>query len=568
VSSAPGDHERPLQRASGILVALLTARKCDELLDQTATFARAVKASLAGDGGGVSGADADVQAFLRLLRTLETVFQKRQEPAGLKEFLAAAHLPEVWTELDSTLLRLFPGEKDAKLSGGGGKEPHASAPALNRLLPLIEAFFLLHDAQSTELSTFCEKHTVALNEAVRQSRALLTTSLAPLVNNFPQCLDFDNKRHHFRQRLKALRGDLRYESIRIHVRRQEVFMDSYHQLRMRSGEEMKGKMTVQFVGEEGVDAGGVTREWFGILAREIFNPMYGLFQPAGGKQSTFHPNPMSYVNPDHLSFFTFIGRIVGKALYDNVTLEAYFTRSFYKHMLKKPVSSADMEALDPEFYKNLQWMLDNSVEGVLDLTFSVEADEFGRVKVIPLKPGGSSIPVTDENKLEYVQLLCEHHMSHGIQQQLKAFLQGFHELVPPELITPFDANELELLISGLPEIDIEDLKRNTDYSGYTETTPVIRWFWKCLGDMTQEQKAWFLQFVTGTSQVPLEGFKGLVGMRGPQKFSIHKAYGEDRLPTAHTCFNQLDLPDYPSEEVLQKKLLQAICEAHEGFGFV
>jgi len=159
-------------------------------------------------------------------------------------------------------------------------------------------------------------------------------------------------------------------------------------------------------------------------------------------------------------------------------------------------------------------------------------------------------------------------MSHGIQQQLKAFLQGFHELVPAELIAPFDANELELLISGLPEIDIDDLKRNTEYQGYVETSPVVRWFWKCISEMTQEQKAWFLQFVTGTSQVPLEGFKGLMGMRGPQKFSIHRAFGEERLPTAHTCFNQLDIPDYPSEEVLQKKLMQAICEAHEGFGFV
>jgi E3 ubiquitin-protein ligase HUWE1 len=213
-------------------------------------------------------------------------------------------------------------------------------------------------------------------------------------------------------------------------------------------------------------------------------------------------------------------------------------------------------------------MLDNSIEGVVELTFSVEADEFGRVKVIDLKPEGRTIPVTDDNKLEYVQLLCEHHMSHGIQQQLKAFLQGFHELVPADLIAPFDANELELLISGLPEIDIDDLKRNTEYQGYVETSPVVRWFWKCISEMTQEQKAWFLQFVTGTSQVPLEGFKGLMGMRGPQKFSIHRAFGEERLPTAHTCFNHLDIPDYPSEEVLQKKLMQAICEAHEGFGFV
>ena len=103
---------------------------------------------------------------------------------------------------------------------------------------------------------------------------------------------------------------------------------------------------------------------------------------------------------------------MGKALYDNVTLEAYFTRSFYKHMLQKPVTTTDMEAHDPEVYRSLQWTLDNPIKDVLDLTFSVEADEFGRVKVIDLKPDGQNIPVTDDNKLEYVSLLCEHHMSH------------------------------------------------------------------------------------------------------------------------------------------------------------
>merc|ERR1719421_836414 len=447
-------------------------------------------------------------------------------------FLEAAGIPAVWPALDAALL----GVPDAK----GAVAPHVVA----ELLPLLEAFFLVHTPAAAEeadpaLRKLCETHSTALNAAVRLSRQLLSGPLAPLVEHFPHCLDFENKRHHFRQRLRALRGDARYDAIRLHVRRQDVFMDSYHQLRMRSAEEMRGKLSVAVAGEEGVDAGGVTREWFGILARETFNPMYGLFLPAGGK-----------------------------ALYDNVTLEAYFTRSFYKHMLQKPVTTTDMEAHDPEVYRSLQWTLDNPIKDVLDLTFSVEADEFGRVKVIDLKPDGQNIPVTDDNKLEYVSLLCEHHMSHGIRPQLKAFLQGFHELIPPQLIAPFDSQELELLISGLPDIDIADLRRHTEYQGYTESSAVIGWFWKCVTDMTQEEKAWFLQFVTGTSQVPLEGFKGLVGMRGPQKFSVHRAYGENRLPTAHTCFNQLDLPDYPSEAVLQKKLLQAICEAHEGFGFV
>merc|ERR1740117_2538952 len=159
-------------------------------------------------------------------------------------------------------------------------------------------------------------------------------------------------------------------------------------------------------------------------------------------------------------------------------------------------------------------------------------------------------------------------MTKSVEPQINAFLDGFHELVPPGLISLFDDKELELLISGLPEIDLDDLRKNCEYHNYTEATPQIQWFWKILGEFTKEERAWFLQFVTGTSQVPLEGFKGLIGMRGPQKFSIHRAEGNDRLPSAHTCFNQLDLPEYATEEQLRAKLVQAVHEAHEGFGFV
>jgi len=362
---------------------------------------------------------------------------------------------------------------------------------------------------------------------------------------------------------------MRYEVVRLHVRRSEVFVDSYRQLQMQSGEEMRGKLSITFTGEEAMDAGGVSREWFKILARSIFNPMYALFAPAGGKACTFHPNKDSFVNPDHLRFFSFIGRIIGKALFDGHHIQAYFTRSFYKHMLRRRVSPEDMEALDPDYFKNLRWMLDNPVEGVLGhLTFTAETDEFGRVKTVELKPGGSHIEVTDDNKREYVQLMCEHKMTKSVEPQINAFLEGFHQLIPPSLISIFDDKELELLISGLPEIDMDDLRKHTEYHNYTEATPQIQWFWKLLGEFNKEQKAWFLQFVTGTSQVPIEGFKALIGMRGPQKFSIHRAEGGERLPSAHTCFNQLDLPEYATEEKMKQKLVQAIAEAHEGFGFV
>merc|ERR1711865_402766 len=109
----------------------------------------------------------------------------------------------------------------------------------------------------------------------------------------------------------------------------------------------------------------------------------------------------------------------------------------------------------------------------------------------------------------------------------------------------FDENEMELIVNGLPEIDIADLKSNTEYhGGYTLASPAINYFWQVVGEFDEEEKARLVLFVTGTSKVPLEGFVGLQGMSGTQIFQIHKAHGHtDRLPSAHTCFNQLDLPE-------------------------
>jgi E3 ubiquitin-protein ligase HUWE1 len=300
----------------------------------------------------------------------------------------------------------------------------------------------------------------------------------------------------------------------------------------------------------------------------MFNPNYALFKPSAADNVTFQPNPNSRINPDHLLYFKFIGRIIGKALFDGQMLDAYFTRSFYKHMLGVPVSYQDMEAIDPEYYKNLRWILENDITNVLDHTFSIEKDEFGVVKVEDLKPGGRNIPVTEENKIEYVKLITEMKMTTAIKEQIEAFLSGFHELVPKALISIFNEHELELLISGLPDIDVEDLRANTEYVGYTTESPVIQWFWNVVTNMSREEKANLIQFVTGTSKVPLDGFKVLQGMSGLQKFQIHRIRGKtERLPSAHTCFNQLDLPEYDSIEILEKNIKTATCEGAEGFGF-
>uniref|UniRef100_A0A2K6SJ26 HECT-type E3 ubiquitin transferase n=1 Tax=Saimiri boliviensis boliviensis TaxID=39432 RepID=A0A2K6SJ26_SAIBB len=373
---------------------------------------------------------------------------------------------------------------------------------------------------------------------------------------------------YFRQELERLDEGLRKEDMAVHVRRDHVFEDSYRELHRKSPEEMKNRLYIVFEGEEGQDAGGLLREWYMIISREMFNPMYALFRTSPGDRVTYTINPSSHCNPNHLSYFKFVGRIVAKAVYDNRLLECYFTRSFYKHILGKSVRYTDMESEDYHFYQGLVYLLENDVSTLgYDLTFSTEVQEFGVCEVRDLKPNGANILVTEENKKEYVHLVCQMRMTGAIRKQLAAFLEGFYEIIPKRLISIFTEQELELLISGLPTIDIDDLKSNTEYHKYQSNSIQIQWFWRALRSFDQADRAKFLQFVTGTSKVPLQGFAALEGMNGIQKFQIHRDdRSTDRLPSAHTCFNQLDLPAYESFEKLRHMLLLAIQECSEGFG--
>ncbi|KAL9235242.1 hypothetical protein vseg_010019 [Gypsophila vaccaria] len=498
---------------------------------------------------------------------------------------------------------------------GSSPSPPPLPPGTQRLLPFIESFFVLCDKlqssnsigqqdqafvtarevkESVESSSslvkscgdsqrrfdtnvifswFTEKHRRLLNAFVRQNPGLLEKSLSMLLK-VPRLIDFDNKRSYFRSRIRQQHEQHLAGPLRVSVRRAYVLEDSYNQLRMRSTQDLKGRLNIQFQGEEGIDAGGLTREWYQLLSRVIFDKGALLFTTVGSN-ATFQPNPNSVYQTEHLSYFKFVGRVVAKALFDGQLLDVYFTRSFYKHILGVKVTYHDIEAVDPDYYKNLKWMLENNVSDILDLTFSMDADEeklilYEKTQVtdFELKPGGRNIRVTEETKHEYVDLVADHILTNAIRPQINSFLEGFTELIPRELISILNDKELELLISGLPEIDLEDLRANAEYTGYTTSSNVIQWFWEVVNGFSKEDMARLLQFVTGTSKVPLEGFKALQGISGPQRFQIHKAYGApERLPSAHTCFNQLDLPEYASKEHLRERLLLAIHEASEGFGF-
>jgi E3 ubiquitin-protein ligase HUWE1 len=263
--------------------------------------------------------------------------------------------------------------------------------------------------------------------------------------------------------------------------------------------------------------------------------------------------------------------VLGKAVADGYLLDIHFTRSLYKHLLGLPVTFADVRFIDPEYHKSLGMLLTHGCAALgLEETFAVTVESApGETREEALCPGGAALPVNDANAPAYVALASHHKMTGAILSQCNALLEGFAELIPPSLISIFSPEELELLISGLPHIDLADLRANTEYGGgYRPTHEVIQWFWAAVESFSEQDRARLLMFVTGTSKVPLGGFKDLRGQRGPQKFTIQKMLtgGDDALPASHTCFNSLDLPMYKDAETLRDKLLIGIREGGEGFG--
>ncbi|KKZ68150.1 E3 ubiquitin-protein ligase hulA [[Emmonsia] crescens] len=375
--------------------------------------------------------------------------------------------------------------------------------------------------------------------------------------------DFRRKLIYFRSQpaLRIMSGQCH-----VKVRRGAIFEDSYAEIMRQSASDLKKRLMIKFDGEDGLDYGGLSREFFFLLSHEMFNPFYCLFEYSAHDNYTLQINPHSGINPEHLNYFKFIGRVVGLAIFHRRFLDSFFIGAFYKMMLRKKVTLQDMEGVDEDFHRNLTWTLEHDITGVFDeLTFSIDDDQFGERKTVDLLPNGSNIPVTNENKKQYVELITEWKIQKRVEEQFNAFITGFNELIPADLVNVFDERELELLIGGIADIDIEDWKKHTDYRGYQEQDEVIQNFWKVIRTWDAEQKSRLLQFATGTSRIPVNGFKDLQGSDGPRRFTIEKSGEITALPKSHTCFNRLDLPPYKTYEQLEHKLTIAVEETL-GFG--
>ncbi|MCP9261145.1 E3 ubiquitin-protein ligase [Dirofilaria immitis] len=354
--------------------------------------------------------------------------------------------------------------------------------------------------------------------------------------------------------------------VKIAVSRNNLFEDSYQEIMRKNPVDLRRRLYIQFRGEEGLDYGGVAREWFFLLSHEVLNPMYCLFMYAGANNYSLQINPASFINPDHLKYFECIGRFIAMALFHGKFIYSGFTMPFYKKMLRKKFTLKDLESIDAEFYNSLIWIKDNNVDECdMELYFVADYELLGEIRTHELKEDGAELKVCEKNKEEYIELLMEWRFNRGIEQQTRAFFTGFNSVFPLEWLQYFDERELELLLCGMQDVDVDDWQRNTVYRHYAPQSKQVMWFWQFVRSLDQEKRSRLLQFVTGTCRVPVGGFSELIGSTGPQLFCIERVGKENWLPRSHTCFNRLDLPPYRSYEQLAEKLNRAIDET-EGFG--
>jgi len=391
------------------------------------------------------------------------------------------------------------------------------------------------------------------------------------------------------------------------VKRGFVFEDAYSQF-YSLGEGIKEPIQITFVDqfdqpEAGIDGGGVTKEFLTSAAEEAFDPSEsGLGYFVANQHNLLYPNPVAFDQHEQLlrdagvtkgtaqwsnsmtdlsKRYEFLGRLIGKCMYEGILVDISFASFFLLKWASSGHSSPsdhranlnDLRDMDPDLYHGLI-SLKNYPGDVADLSLDFTItdqvkDSKGKVQTItrPLRKEGANLPVTNKDRPLYISYVVNHRLVAQPYRQTKAFLRGLGSIINPYWLSMFNQSELQRLVGGdSTEIDVEDLRRNTQYSGLYAIGddglehPTIKMFWQVMHSFADSERREVLKYVTSTPRAPLLGFSQL-----SPAFSIRDGgTDEERLPSTSTCVNLLKLPRYSDIETLRTKLLYAV---QSGAGF-
>lgn len=422
---------------------------------------------------------------------------------------------------------------------------------------------------------------------VRSDGSLILPSMGSFITITPHVYPFEERVQIFREFIKMdktsrrMAGELNVSgerSIEIVVRRGYLVEDGFQQLNSL-GSRLKSSIHVSFVSEcglreAGLDYGGLSKEFLTDITKAAFDPQYGLFCQTSTSERLLIPNTAARFLENGIQMIEFIGRIVGKALYEGILLDYSFSHVFVQKLLGRYCFLDELSALDPELYRNLLYVKSYGGDITeLSLDFTIIEEWLGKRHVIELKSGGKDISVTNENKLQYIHAVADYKLNRQMLPLSTAFYRGVTDLISPSWLKLFNASEVNQLLSGgNHDIEVDDLRKNTRYTGgYSEGSRTVKLFWEVMAAFEPKERCALLKFVTSCSRAPLLGFKHL-----QPTFTIHKVAcdvplwaamgGQDveRLPSASTCYNTLKLPTYKRASTLRTKLLYAI-NSNAGF---
>ncbi|NWI84833.1 HERC4 ligase, partial [Pitta sordida] len=345
------------------------------------------------------------------------------------------------------------------------------------------------------------------------------------------------------------------------VRRDNIVGDAVEVLRKTKNVDYKKPLKVIFVGEEAVDAGGVRKEFFLLIMRELLDPKYGMFRYYEESRLIWFSDK-TFEDSD---LFHLIGVVCGLAIYNFTIVDLHFPLALYKKLLNKKPSLDDLKELMPDVGRGMQQLLEypeDDIEEAFCLNFTITVENFGTTEIKELVPKGADIPVVKQNRQDFVDAYVDYIFNASVASLYSAFHEGFHKVCGGKVLQLFQPSELQAMVIGNTNYDWKELEKNTEYKGeYWADHPTIKIFWEVFHELPLEKKKQFLLFLTGSDRIPILGMKCLKLVIQPT------GGGEDYLPVAHTCFNLLDLPKYTDKETLKSKLIQAI-DHYEGFSLV
>ena len=383
---------------------------------------------------------------------------------------------------------------------------------------------------------------------------------------------FEEKVDYLRYDISKKKVDFTEGCETLYISRENVLENSMVQLEILN---LFKEIKIIFTGEESSDAGGLIREWLTILFKELLDPKTGLFERSDTDEVSYIISHNSSKNKENLDKYYFIGRILAKALLENLTVNCCFNKVIYQLILGEKIEFNDLIFIDKPLYnslKNLMTMKEECSDNIAlcEIYFSYQYhDERGDVCYQDLIENGNDILVTKENFDLYIEKRIEYFTKTQLVG-VNEIIRGINTIFNVDLLKIFTSDQLGLLINGTPFIDVDDWRLNTQYKNYNDYDNVIINFWDIISNLSQEDLSNFLLFCTGSSRVPIGGFKSLESNRGQiSKFEIVKidyVPGAKNFLRVHTCFNRLDLPEYPDKLSLETAVKFALENQVLGYG--